>query len=238
MAAAGLVYLISYLFSAYVFWRVGRKFRNEGYGWYCLPLYNLVLLCRCAGVSPWHIAALFIPIVNFGATIWIWGNVARRMDKSFWAYGLGSFFLIPVLVLAFGRAEPAHTARPNQKREPEPILPPAGPRLTLTCTSGEMAAAQVEIPEEGIVIGRDPNSAQLILSHPHVSGSHARISKVTINGGGPRLRLRDLGSTNGTQYREAASAAWATLKSNEAILSPECVIRIAGGVAEFRVDRE
>ncbi len=49
------------------------------------------------------------------------------------------------------------------------------------------------IPEEGLIIGRDPNQADLVIQNRYVSKAHARIMPK-----GDEYLLIDLASTNGT----------------------------------------
>src|SRR5215470_5887278 len=81
-----VVAIVGYIISCTVLWRIGKKFQKDDFLSYCVPIYNSILLCRCAGVSSWHTAALFVPVVGFGAVVWIFGNIARRMGKNFWLY--------------------------------------------------------------------------------------------------------------------------------------------------------
>ena len=37
----------SYLFGCYLLYRVGKKFGIGSFGAYCVPIYNLILICRC-----------------------------------------------------------------------------------------------------------------------------------------------------------------------------------------------
>ncbi|TVM18682.1 hypothetical protein DPQ33_04175 [Oceanidesulfovibrio indonesiensis] len=106
-----LIGLVIYLISAYVLYRIGRKFGVGTYLQWLIPLYNLILLTRCAGLSPWWAAPsiaqfglllLVIPlmfadpmfamslmslgqILNFIGYIIlavILGNIAKRLGKN------------------------------------------------------------------------------------------------------------------------------------------------------------
>ena len=50
-----------YLFSAYVMYRLGDKFRVGSFAGFLLPVYNVMLLCDCAGVTRWLTAGLAAP---------------------------------------------------------------------------------------------------------------------------------------------------------------------------------
>jgi hypothetical protein len=210
---------------------LGRKFQDEGFLAYCIPVYQWVLMCRCAQVSGWHAAALYVPVLNYGAAIWIFGNIARRMGKSFWGYGLGVLVFVPLLILAFGNAKVVE--------EKDEGLDDQGDaaeirRYLLSCVQGEIAGSRIEIPPGSIVIGRSPQQAQIVLSHPHVSSSHVRVWTEAM-AGGVRIWMEDLNSMNGTSFRRGIEAGWTPLKGTGIPLSEGDMIRIADGVAEFRV---
>jgi hypothetical protein len=88
-------------------WRV---FERAGeHGWAVLvPIYNLYILCRVAGMSPWWMLAAIIPFVNI---IFMFANsigVAQRFGKGV-GYGIG-LALLPFIfwpMLAWGDSAPA-----------------------------------------------------------------------------------------------------------------------------------
>ncbi|HUI08514.1 MAG TPA: protein kinase [Verrucomicrobiae bacterium] len=59
---------------------------------------------------------------------------------------------------------------------------------------GEFSGARFAIPEAGLVVGRDPKHADLVIEHPLVSRRHAQIARAANNA----LVLTDLESRNGT----------------------------------------
>ncbi len=113
-----------YLFICFVSFKIGEKFGIGSLFEYCIPIYNGVLLCRCADISGWNVLWLLLPcaflneqfavlawLITTGFSVVLWGRIAERMGRSFWQYGLGSALLgIPVLVLAFGSACPVGAA--------------------------------------------------------------------------------------------------------------------------------
>jgi hypothetical protein len=234
LVVMGVAAIMAYLCYCAILWRLGRKFQEEGFLAYCIPIYQWVLMCRCAGVSGWHTGALFVPIIGYGATVWIMGNIARRMGRSFWGFGLGAFVLVPVLILAFGSAKPIPEIEPAPFPDAPPAPLPVGRRYLLCCVQGEIAGSQIEIPAESIVIGRNPRQAQVILIHPHVSSRHARIWTET-SAAGVRVWMEDLHSMNGTSFRRASDPSWSPLKGSGIALNEGDMIRVADGVAEFRV---
>ncbi len=102
-----VVFVAVYLFMAYVLYRIGRKFGIGSFWEYLIPIYNMVLMCRCGGVSAWNVLGLAIPIVSIYSTVSIWGSIAERLGKSYWLYGITILlFGIPVFILAFDSSTP------------------------------------------------------------------------------------------------------------------------------------
>ena len=233
-----VVCIVCYLIGCAILWRLGRKFNDESFMAWCIPIYNYVLLCRCAGVSGWHAAAMFVPILNYGAMVWVFGNIARRMGKSFWGYGLGVIVVIPLLILAFGNSKPLPESAEVQEEREEVLdrgfeQPPLR-RYMLNCVQGEIAGTRFEISPGSVIIGRSPQQAQIVLSHPHVSSSHARVWTEAMPAG-VRIWMEDLKSTNGTSVRRASEKGWTPLRGKGIPLSEGDMIRIADGVADFQV---
>jgi hypothetical protein len=69
--------------------------------------------------------------------------------------------------------------------------------LSLYCVSGEFEGQQVEIPEEGLIIGRNPSRANLVLVSDQVSGTHVRVWRDLA---ALALWIEDMLSTDGTYY--------------------------------------
>ena len=121
-----------YIFAAYVMFRVGEKFRVGRFRDYLVPVWNLVLICDCAGVTRWVAAGLVLPAplflmiraacapqIEFYAGralaalfvfcwVYLWGSVAERLGKSFWLWGAACLVFggVPVLFLAFDGSMP------------------------------------------------------------------------------------------------------------------------------------
>jgi type IV pilus assembly protein PilM len=104
----------AWVFFSYVMYRIGRKFEKGSLIEYCIPVYNVVLLCRCGDISPWNVLGLAVPIVNIYFTIHIWGSIAQRLGKSYWIYGVGAFvFWITVFIMAFDNSQPSGYILPD-----------------------------------------------------------------------------------------------------------------------------
>lgn len=252
-----------YLFLCFVQFKICEKFGVGSLFECCIPIYNMVLLCRCADISGWNVLwflATGIPkvgiIVGVILTVVLWGRIAERMGRSYWQYGLGSAFLlgIPVLVLAFGPARPrvAGAARGGVSEEddyatPEPIYKPlpiydtpsplaiGQSAVSIHCYMGELKGNTIPVPSQGIVIGRDPAQCQIVLSSNELSRTHASIMPDRAN---PRsIVVRDMQSTNGTfqQVQDSRQKSRWERINGSVLLGSGKRFRIGKDVAEFEV---
>jgi type IV pilus assembly protein PilM len=102
-----VVFIAIWFFISYTLYRIGKKFQIGSFWGYCIPVYNIYLICKCADVPLWNIVGLFIPILNIYCCVNIWGSIAERLGKSYWLYGITTLlFGIPVLILAFDGSYP------------------------------------------------------------------------------------------------------------------------------------
>ena len=92
-------------------WKVFERAGEPGWA-VLVPIYNLYLLCKIAGMSGWWVLVAFIPLLNI---IFMFANsigVAKRFDKGV-GFGIG-LALLPFIfwpMLAWGDAQPvARTA--------------------------------------------------------------------------------------------------------------------------------
>lgn len=151
-----------YLFGCLVLFKICEKFGVGSLFECCIPIYNMILLCRCADISGWNVLWYILPgafsrgkyaiigaLISITITVVIWGRIAERMGRSFWQYGLGTAFLlgIPALVLAFGPARPSRVGVVQAAaREgdfyvpPEPIYKPL-PAYERSAPIGQSASA-------------------------------------------------------------------------------------------------
>ncbi len=142
-------FLIVWFLSAYVLYRIGKKFSVGSYGEYCIPFYNIYLLCKCAELPLWNFVGVFIPILNIYCIVNMWGVIAEKLGKSYWLYGIMCFlFGIPVLVLAFDDSYPFFDVKFDSINMPES----AGMTEDVVRFQGEKipAAAQEESPVEHV----------------------------------------------------------------------------------------
>ncbi len=106
------IILVVYVIQIIAMWKLFNKAGEKGWK-SIIPIYNMVILFKISGLSPWLILvyfATFIPIIGWIAPIALNAILCYRMAKSFdkdvaWAIGL--YFLAPIfyMILAFGQSE-------------------------------------------------------------------------------------------------------------------------------------
>ena len=128
-----------YIFAAFVFYRLGEKFRVGSFLGFLIPIYNVMLLCDCAKLTRWLTVGLLFPgfvasvmnvaslhmlepyvktaglLIGFAANVLLWGSIAKRLGKNFWLWGIITTVLcgLPVLILAFDSSLPVPESRPR-----------------------------------------------------------------------------------------------------------------------------
>ena len=105
-----IISLVFYIAGSYAMGKIGEKF-GIGVMWqYFVPIYNMVLLCQCARVSPFWIIGVLVPFVNLGVIVYIYGTLGKQLGKNFWFAGLGTFlFGLSVFIMAFDDSRPVNT---------------------------------------------------------------------------------------------------------------------------------
>lgn len=204
------------------------------------------------------VALLYVPFV-----VYFCGTVARRLGKNFWLYGtttglfaglsilfdalsilfpygnsfrlysISSSFVasLPILFLAFDES------RPQTSNETRGRVVGATSHLALYCVSGELAHTRLEVPSDGLYIGRNPAKANLVLNSDQVSNIHARVWP---NPSGSGLWLQDWNSLNGTYYCRSVNgerdgrSKWKVLHG-QVLLSSGAHFRLGDKVVEFEV---
>ena len=93
-------------------WKVFTKAGEAG--WKCLiPIYNIVILFKISGISPWLVLCYLLTIIPFVGWIVMLGlqiYLAINLSKAFGmgsGYAVGLSFLAPIFtcILGFGKAE-------------------------------------------------------------------------------------------------------------------------------------
>lgn len=88
---AAIIALVVAVITIVALWKVDKKAGYEG--WETLiPIYNLVIMFKIAGLSPWNILLLFVPFVNIYIVFRLYINLAHKFGKST-AFGVGIVFL-------------------------------------------------------------------------------------------------------------------------------------------------
>ncbi len=110
------------------------------------------------------------------------------------------------------------------------------PRLSLYCVSGEFAQDTVEIPVDGMYVGRDPAKVNLVLGSDQISGVHVRVWP---DSNSAQVWVEDWNSLNGTFYCQpgaggSSRSEWIPLQG-KVLLGNGARFRLGSGVAEFEI---
>ena len=123
---------------------------------------------------------------------------------------------------------PPFPVAPSPASAPQTVAVPAGGRpVALFGLSGPYRGQTIPVPSEGLILGRESSSCNLIIAADGVSRRHSRVAK-TPSGGG--WVVEDLGSTNGTYV--FASNGWARVTGQQP-LSTGSRIRLCEDGPEF-----
>lgn len=213
-----------YLFTVYCLNRLGRKFGVGSFWGFAVPIYNMYLINQCARLPGSYLLINLIPFV--GMFIWgtmVYGNIAKRLGKDYWLYGLGTVLVgIPFFIMAFDQSMPNdhdQGIQPSDFGQPHiaQVKPPmntafnqepryVGSTAFLIGSSGMYSGSVIPIPTEGVVVGRDPNVANIIISDSGVSKAHTRFAVHPQLVG--TVLVEDLGSQNGTFYHDWSTGQW------------------------------
>ena len=124
-AILGGVICIYVLFCSAV-WLICRKTTTRAGIWALIPGFQFVSLLKAAGMPPWYILLLLVPVVNIVITIMWCFKIARTRQKS---SVVGFLLLVPVInILAFfylafssaPKAEPVRSQKVRLSFQPAP----------------------------------------------------------------------------------------------------------------------
>jgi serine/threonine protein kinase len=170
---------------------------------------NIFLISSVTYVSGWAL----IPFGGFLASLMILLNAC---------------FLLPVVAMVCNAVNALGASPASQQIAPWAVF-------SVYCVSGEYQGKDLGVNSQGIVIGRNPSHANVVLSSDEISGRHARIWQDSAHSG---IWIEDMNSTNGTFYRQATSGDhstdWVRLTGSK-LLSVGDRFRLSGGGAEFEV---
>jgi len=168
---------------------------------------NLFLFCSVTHVLGW----IFIPFGGFLASLLILLNAC---------------FLLPVVAMICDAVNALGAPPVSQHIVPARVF-------SLYCVSGEFEGESLGVDSQGIVIGRNPSRANVVLSSDEVSGRHVRAWQDSSG-----IWIEDLNSTNGTFCRQASSSSdsanWVRI-TGSTLLSVGDRFRLSGDGAEFEV---
>jgi len=120
-----LIFMIADMVLAIPMWKIGQKW-NQGFPYwrYCIPIYNLVLLCRCAGIPAYVLfismgVSVLAPVLRLPSSEITWmisflffgylsSALAVKLGKQKipWFITGGILFFIPLFVFGFDSSVP------------------------------------------------------------------------------------------------------------------------------------
>ncbi len=97
MGVWGIIMLIvlapMYIYLALTLMTTAKKLGISSAWFAWVPVLNLVLLCRCAGITSWFFLAFFVPLINIIIGIYAYMKIAERRGFESW---LGILMIVPV----------------------------------------------------------------------------------------------------------------------------------------------
>lgn len=126
MPLSYLAFMIIIMLIAIPMWKLGKKFGSYPYWKFCIPIYNLALLCDFVQLSRKYLLFILLSAVvpflglppqisNLVLTFFFFGylsyKLAKKMGKQevLWFVIGGILFFIPLLVFAFDSSSPKKT---------------------------------------------------------------------------------------------------------------------------------
>lgn len=123
MSFSYLAFMVAIMLIAVPMWKLGKKFGSYQYWKFCIPIYNLALLCDFAQLSRKYLFIILISVIvpflkipprisNLILSFLFFGylsyRLAKRLGKSkeLWFCIGGILFFVPLLVFAFDSSYP------------------------------------------------------------------------------------------------------------------------------------
>ncbi len=104
MVGSLLVFVVSFLIAGFALMGMFRKAGEPTWAAF-VPLYNIIVLLRISGLSPWLVILAFIPVANIVVAVLLSINVAKVFGKGAGTAVLLFFFsTIVYFVLSYGNA--------------------------------------------------------------------------------------------------------------------------------------
>jgi hypothetical protein len=121
-----LIYIAVIVVAIVAFWKVFVKAGEAGWK-SIIPIYNVVIMCRIAGMSGWYTLLYLIPLVNIIFILYLYYKIAQTFG-----YGVGMtilmLFLIGWLIIGFGDSH-YHGAAAGQVATSTPSQTPPAPSV-------------------------------------------------------------------------------------------------------------
>ncbi len=86
--------IVGYIVVCYAIMEMAKKLKVENPWLAFIPLVNIFLLLKMAGITYWAILLLIIPLVNMVFMIVVWMKISERLHFSKW---LGLLMLLPLV---------------------------------------------------------------------------------------------------------------------------------------------
>jgi serine/threonine protein kinase len=140
---------------------------------------------------------------------------------------LNACFLLPVVAMICDAVNGLETRPVNQIITPEKLF-------SLFGISGEYQGQTLGVDGQGIVIGRNPSRANVVLASDEISGRHVYVWQDAANAG---VWIEDMKSTNGTFYRQMRSGGgieWVQVVGRKLLFAGDR-FRLSRDGAEFEV---
>ena len=106
------------VFSIMGIWKMFEKADQPGWG-ILVPIYNLILIVRVAGLPEWMFPLLLIPVVNFVAMIIVSLEIRERFSKGV-GFTVGLIFLPALFYPLLGFGSDVYLPRPAATEQAPP----------------------------------------------------------------------------------------------------------------------
>lgn len=106
------------VFSIAGIWKMFEKADQPGWG-ILVPIYNLILIVRVAGLPEWTFLLLLIPVVNFVAMIIVSLEIRERFSKGV-GFTIGLIFLPALFYPLLGFGSDVYLPRPAATEQAPP----------------------------------------------------------------------------------------------------------------------
>ena len=109
--------LVIYLYFGFVTMTLASRMgvARPWFAW--IPLLNLYLMTKMAGLEWWWMLGFFVPFANFFVAAYIWSEIGKKFNKPWW---LGALVIVPIV----GWLVPGYLViSSNSSAGPKPVDP-------------------------------------------------------------------------------------------------------------------